>query len=161
MLSPACCASSQQESAYELHYISTACPGSSKHIPVNEIPERLEELPSDLETPICCFCKIGQRSGLAKRFLEQVGTSDSLECSSLLQAVIITRIYSLCRWGTQTLSTGSPLRRYRSRWTQISFRHEGTPPVQHVCCCFQSNPSSIACTVPPPRRTAHTVSKSE
>lgn len=47
--------------------------GSSKHIPVQEIPERLEELPADLETPICCFCKIGQRSGIAKRFLEQVG----------------------------------------------------------------------------------------
>ena len=57
----------------ELNDNSCDCPGTSKHIPVNEIPERLEELPSDLETPICCFCKIGQRSGLAKRFLEQVG----------------------------------------------------------------------------------------
>jgi rhodanese-related sulfurtransferase len=63
--------------------IHCACTASSKHIPVNEIPERLSELPEDLETPICCFCKIGQRSGIAKRFLEQVGYTDVVNGISL------------------------------------------------------------------------------
>lgn len=57
--------------------------GVSRHIPVQELPERLEELPSDLETPICCFCRIGQRSGLAKRFLEQVGYTNVVNGISL------------------------------------------------------------------------------
>lgn len=45
----------------------------AKLIPVQTIPERLDDLPEDFETPIVVFCKIGQRSGLAKNFLEQVG----------------------------------------------------------------------------------------
>jgi rhodanese-related sulfurtransferase len=63
--------------------IHVACTASSKHIPVNEIPERLSELPEDLDTPICCFCKIGQRSGIAKRFLEQVGYANVVNGISL------------------------------------------------------------------------------
>lgn len=45
-------------------------------IPVQEIPDRLDDFPSDVETPIVVFCKVGQRSGLAKNFLEQVGYSN-------------------------------------------------------------------------------------
>lgn len=45
-------------------------------IPVQEIPERLDDFPTDVETPIVVFCKVGQRSGLAKNFLEQVGYSN-------------------------------------------------------------------------------------
>jgi rhodanese-related sulfurtransferase len=48
----------------------------SKNIPVQEIPDRLGELPEDLSTPVCVFCRIGQRSGLAKNLLEQVGYSN-------------------------------------------------------------------------------------
>lgn len=49
----------------------------AKLIPVQEIPERLDDFPTDLETPIVLFCRVGQRSGLAKNFLEQVGYSNA------------------------------------------------------------------------------------
>lgn len=48
----------------------------AKLIPVQEIPEKLDDFPVDVETPIVLFCRIGQRSGLAKNFLEQVGYSN-------------------------------------------------------------------------------------
>jgi rhodanese-related sulfurtransferase len=42
------------------------------NMPVQSIPERLNELPEDVDTPFVVFCAAGKRAALAQRFLEQV-----------------------------------------------------------------------------------------
>lgn len=44
----------------------------SINIPLNEIPERIEEI-KDLKTPLILCCASGNRSGQAQRFLSQHG----------------------------------------------------------------------------------------
>jgi rhodanese-related sulfurtransferase len=45
----------------------------SVHIPMNEIPGRLEELPRD--RPIVVYCHHGQRSAMVAGYLERAGFS--------------------------------------------------------------------------------------
>lgn len=43
------------------------------HVPVQELPERLAELPEEFEARIQVVCSDGKRSALAKAFLQQIG----------------------------------------------------------------------------------------
>jgi len=49
----------------------SAIPGS-KNIPLPELPQRLGELPQNLNTPIIVHCQSGTRSAMATLFLKEV-----------------------------------------------------------------------------------------
>jgi rhodanese-related sulfurtransferase len=49
---------------------------NSVHIPIQDLVERLVELPTDHTVPIELFCGGTSRASLAKAFLEQAGYSD-------------------------------------------------------------------------------------
>ncbi|MEQ9592847.1 MAG: rhodanese-like domain-containing protein [Cyclobacteriaceae bacterium] len=62
-------------------------PGSI-HIPLNEIPTRIDELRS-MKKPLVLCCASGNRSGQAQQFLSQNGISDVYNGGSWMEIVQI------------------------------------------------------------------------
>ena len=62
-------------------------PGSI-HIPLNEIPNRIEEFKS-MKKPLVLCCASGNRSGQAQQFLAQNGISDVYNGGSWMEIVQI------------------------------------------------------------------------
>ncbi len=62
--------------------------GPLTHIPLQELPQRLEELGggSNLQAPIAVLCHHGMRSEMAARFLERNGFTDVSNVSGGIDA---------------------------------------------------------------------------
>jgi len=59
------------------------------HIPVNELPEHLDELRA-MKGPIVVYCQSGGRSGMAQQFLQQHGFTDVYNGGGIGQMRILT-----------------------------------------------------------------------
>lgn len=51
--------------------LEAAAVGGARHIPMGQVPERLDEI--DRDKRIICMCKLGGRSAQVARYLEQQG----------------------------------------------------------------------------------------
>lgn len=60
----------------EAHELANGMLEDAKHIPMNHIPARINELESAKSSPIVLICRSGQRSMQVGQYLEQSGFSD-------------------------------------------------------------------------------------
>ncbi len=60
----------------EAHELPNGMLEDAKHIPMNHIPARIDELESAKNSPIVLICRSGQRSMQVGQYLEQAGFTD-------------------------------------------------------------------------------------
>lgn len=60
----------------EAHELTNGMLKDAKHIPMNHVPARIDELESAKNSPIVLICRSGQRSMQVGQFLEQSGFTD-------------------------------------------------------------------------------------
>ncbi|WP_119154783.1 rhodanese-like domain-containing protein [Caldimonas tepidiphila] len=71
--------------AWEVQLAAIRSPAApTLHIPMQEIPARLAELPRD--RPILCYCHHGMRSMQVVRFLHQQGYDEALNVAGGIEA---------------------------------------------------------------------------
>lgn len=60
----------------EAHELSNGMIEGAVHIPMNEVPARLEDFASQQEQAVVIICRSGQRSAQVGQFMEHVGFTD-------------------------------------------------------------------------------------
>jgi rhodanese-related sulfurtransferase len=68
----------------ELAELESAAVDGALHIPMGEVPTRLEEIPQD--RTIICMCHLGGRSAQVAGFLEAQGYQDALNLTGGIEA---------------------------------------------------------------------------
>lgn len=60
----------------EGHELSNGVIVGAVHIPMNEVPARLEDFAAQQDKPVVLICRSGQRSAQVGQFMEHVGFND-------------------------------------------------------------------------------------
>ncbi|WP_297807910.1 rhodanese-like domain-containing protein [uncultured Methylophaga sp.] len=60
----------------EGHELSNGVIEGAVHIPMNEVPARLEDFAAQQDKPVVLICRSGQRSAQVGQFMEHVGFND-------------------------------------------------------------------------------------
>jgi rhodanese-related sulfurtransferase len=60
----------------EANELSNGVIEGAVHIPMNEVPARLEEFAAQQDQPVVLICRSGQRSAQVGQFMEHVGFND-------------------------------------------------------------------------------------
>ncbi|AFI83714.1 rhodanese-like domain-containing protein [Methylophaga nitratireducenticrescens] len=70
----------------EAHELANGMLEKTKHMPMNSIPEHVEELESVKNSPIVLICRSGQRSAQVGQYLEQLGFTDVINLEGGMNA---------------------------------------------------------------------------